>query len=206
MTRRTEKPFFICNDNEFKAISPVLSHSLFVAVGVVLLIFISALVWYIYTESVKQAVRTELRQVSQTLGNEIIKLYSLKSSQASPQPNGSLLLGSASVQLPQKVGGRAYSLTLYEPSPVWIYLTNFTAVEGSPPSKETRPYGRIVARTQEPSLEVEYLLYNLEIKMQGSVDGGKAVLEYYRYNYNSTTEDKITLGQPKILIAIEGIK
>ncbi len=198
-----KRPLVCFMDNEFKGISPILSHSLFIALGIVLLIFLSTLVWFIYTESVKQAIKNELRQVSQILGDEIIRLYSLKSS-LQPEPNSSILLGTSSLQLPDKAGGRSYSLTLYEMSPAWIYVTNFTAGESSIPAKETRPYARIVARAGE--IEAEYFLYNLEIKMQGSDDGGAAILEYYRYNFNGTVEDKITLGQPKILIAIEGIK
>ncbi len=176
------KPLICFKHNESKAVSPLLSHSLFMAVGIVLLIFMSSLVWYIYTKSIEQSIKTELKQFSETLAGEIIKLRSLNPD-INPEPNTSLLLGSFSIQLPDKSGGRSYTLTLYE---------------------SDSDKARIVARAGD--IEVEYPLYNLEIKMQGSDDGGAAVLEYYRYNFNGTIEDKITLGQPKILIAIEGIE
>lgn len=178
-----------------KGISPVLSHSVFMAVGVVLLIFLSALVWFIYTESIKQAIKTELILISQTLANKIIELYSLKDSPVKPLERQSILLGEVNINLPEKVSGSHYAIELIGPCD--IYITDLSE------SNTSSCLPKIIMNSYQPKIQTNYTL-PIEIGMQGYADSGiqPITIRYYRLSINNTIKDKITLGKEDILIEL----
>lgn len=190
-----------------KAISPLVSHTIFTALGIILITIIALTVFSLYNRSTEENIRTQLNQINQQVADEIIKLYnSVSGSTQQPSVNSSLLLGRTELLLPKSVSGRTYVVTLREVKYGLIYLTNVSYSGANLTRTEERPYAQIVSRSSQPLIEATTNVRNIEIKMQGSASGGTALLEYYRYNFNGNTEDVIALGEPKILIEVQGIR
>ncbi len=192
-----------------KGAYPVLTHSIFVALTIMVLSLIALTILLLYNESIKQTASTQLSQVNQQIGDEIFKLYQTgKKSNINPEPNRSVLLGRTELFIPPKISGRKYFIRLEEIPPSWIYISNFTVSNTPANTTEERPFARVISRTVDPGVEVFTPVRNLEIGLQGLVEGGRQpiYLEYYRYNFENTIYDKITLGSPGVLISVEGIK
>lgn len=191
-----------------KALSPILSHTIFIALSVVVLLMISSMVFYLYSESVKYTIRAQLMVINQQIADEIIKLYkTAKESSLRPSANSSVLIERSELYLPLKVSNRKYTITLHEASSAWVYLTQVQISGANVSTREERPSPEVVTRTETPFVEASTKISNLEIELQGSVDGDRQpiVLEYYRYNFENNILDKVTIGQPNILISVEGI-
>lgn len=192
-----------------KGVAPVLTHSIFVAITIMALGLISLTLLLLYNESIKQSISTQLSQVNQQIADEIFKLYqSGKKTTLKPEPNRSALLGRTELYIPQKISGRKYYIRLEEMPPSWIYVTNFSVSNTTTNATEERPYARVISRTVDPGVEVFMPIRNLEIELQGLAEGDRQplYLEYYRYNFENTIYDKITLGSPRVLISVEGAK
>jgi len=180
-----------------KGVSVVVSHAAFLAIGVMALIIISSMVWNVYDSVVKEEIRKDLSKISQTAAGEIVKLYSLKDSPASPNANTSILLGESSMNLQQKAGGRQYSIELLQSGQIQI-----TGISGS---NSTKYATQIRAYTTAPPVQVNYTIYNIESRVQGSGFGDKPLtLKYFRLNSNGTLEDRIVLNDA-LVIAGESI-
>lgn len=177
---------------EQKGISVIVSHAAFLAVGVAALIIISAMVWSVYDSVVKEEIRKDLTKVSQAMAGEIVKLYSLKDFPARPSANTSILLGKSSLNLQQKAGGRQYSIELLQSSQIQI-----TNINGG---NATKYATQITAYTTNPPVQVNYTIYNIESRVQGSGFGDKPItLKYFRLNSNGTIEDRIVLNDALII-------
>ncbi len=175
-----------------KAISPLVSHSIFMAVGIVVLIFISAMIWYIYDSYIKETINVELNKNIHIIADEISKLYSLKSSSINPQANTSVLLGSVDLILPEKVAGRNYIIELQQSGSIWI----------SNLSENNVSYNNamIIGKTFAPEVTVNYTLFNMDVNVQGYIRSGKnATLRYFRANVNGTKKDTIVLGNSLVV-------
>lgn len=109
-----------------KGISILVSHAAFLAIGVGALIIISAMLWEVYDSVIRKQVTSDLAETGQEITGEMLKLYSLKSSSAFPAANSYLLLGSSLLNIPQKAGGRSYTITAEESGDFQIYLKNLT--------------------------------------------------------------------------------
>lgn len=180
-----------------KGLSILVSHTAFLAIGVMALLIISAMVWNVYDSIIKEEVRKDLTSVSQTAASEIVKLYSLKDSPAMPAANTSILLGESSLSLQQKAGGRQYMIEFAQSSQIMI--TNIS--EGN----ATKYATQITAYTTDPFVQVNYTLYNIGSRVQGFGFGDKPmVLKYFRLNSNGTIEDRIVLNDA-LIIAGENI-
>lgn len=180
-----------------KGLSILVSHTAFLAIGVMALLIISAMVWNVYDSIIKEEVRKDLSKVSQTAASEIVKLYSLKDSPAKPDANTSILLGESSLSLQQKAGGRQYMIEFAQSSQ--ILITNIS--EGN----ATKYATQITAYTTDPFVQVNYTLYNIDSRVQGFGFGDKPlVLKYFRLNSNGTIEDRIVLNDA-LIIAGENI-
>ncbi len=195
--RQKENPVIRMKRFDKKGISVLVSHAAFLAIGVVALIIISAMIWSVYDSIVREEVKKDLTKISQTIGNEIAKLYLLKDSPAVPEINKSLLLGESSLELQQKAGGRQYVVELEQSS--GITITNISE------SNSTKYGTQIIAYTANPFVQVNYTLYNIG-GIQGFGSGGKTlVFRYHRINYNGTIEDRIALNSG-LVIAGESIR
>lgn len=180
-----------------KGISILVSHAAFLAVGVVALIIISSMLWGVYDSIIKEEIRKDLSRASETVTNEIVKLYSMKDSPAKPDANTSILLGESSLILQQKAGGRQYMIEFAQSSQ--ISITNTT--EGN----ATKYAAQITAKTSDPFVQVNYTLYNIDSRVQGFGFGDKPMtLKYFRLNSNGTIEDRIVLNEA-LVIAGENI-
>lgn len=177
---------------EQKGISVIVSHAAFLAVGVMALIIISAMIWNVYDSIVKEEIRKDLTKVSQAMGGEIVKLYSLKDSSARPSANTSVLLGESSLNLQQKAGGRQYSIELFQSSQ--IQITNINGGNATKYATWIRAY------TSGPPVQVNYTIYNIESRVQGSGFGDRPMtLKYFRLNSNGTLEDRIVLNDALVI-------
>lgn len=175
-----------------KGISPILSHSIFVAIGVVLLIFVSVMVWYIYTESVKQTIKSELKRVNQIVAESVIKLYTLfKDSDLKPESK--TVLGSLKLEVPEKVGGRSYKLSLIPPENITVRVSIKIENQTQRIIEETVP--SVLSWTTSPEVNVSYPIYSIEIELSGTVDSLNQpwILKYNRRKENSTFIDSITI-------------
>ncbi len=178
--------------NMQKGMSILVSHAAFLAIGVAALLIISAMLWGVYDSVIREEIRNDMSKSAQTVAGEIVKLYLLRGSPATPASNRSLLLGSSLLELQPKAGGRQYIIELVLSSQ--ISITNIS--EGN----STKYAAQITAYTTNPRVQVNYTLYNLDARVQGFGFGDNPLtLGYYRLNYNGTTEDRIVLNDGLVI-------
>lgn len=174
------------NASHKKGQSILISHAAFLAVGVTALIIISSMIWSVHDSILKEETRKDLSRASETVANEIVKLYTLKNSPAKPDANKSMLLGESSINLQQKAGGKQYTIELL--SSGQIIISNMS--EGN-----ITKYASQITASVPGMMQVNYTLYNMDSRMQGYGFGdAPIVLRYYRLNYNGTIEDRIVLN------------
>jgi len=191
-----------------KAQSDVISFTLTVLFGVIILVSITALVLAIYDAQLKTNIKTSLGQITVQVRDNVLKLYeNAKKSESSPSNYTSILLGEIDMQLPPDVAKKNYEVALVGANPLFGTLQNLTIDNQTLVFVVTTPGAKIIAMTaQDPIILVETDIQNLDVGVQGSVlNGQNAVLKYYRYNVNGTVKDKITLGNPDILVDITKI-
>lgn len=178
-----------------KAVSPLISHSIYLAIGVVVLIFISSTVWYLYDVSIKQTIRTELTQISQKIENEITTLYNtFKDSQRKPEINRTILLGESKIYLPEKVAGRKYLIELKKQADIII--------KGISEENITYSNPQIITKSFSPEIQINHNLPIIRAGLQGYSYGEiqPTKLKYYRFDINNTIRDVIILGEIDLLI------
>ncbi len=170
--------------------------------GILIIGSILSLSYMLQRISIQNEIREELKQLAVHVSGEIIKLYDgLKNSEVVPQNNSIILLGKLNLKLPSKVAGKNYELALISSSAIWITITNSSSVVQ--PSN-----AKVLARTtQEPLVEIEEVIPNIDIDLQGAIRNGEnGYLLYYRYNKNNIIQDVIILGNQDIIINIESVE
>ncbi len=176
-----------------RGISPLVSHSIFIAVGVVVLILMSALAWYFYDTYIKESIRSELNKNLHMLAGEIAELYRLRSSPVAPAANRSVMLGDTVLEFPEKVAGRNYIIELQHAGGIWV--SNLS--EGNISYDSVT----LIGKTYTPEVTVNYTLFNIDASVQGYTRGGKTSLRYFRINTNGTIRDIIALGDSLVVFA-----
>ena len=94
------------------------------------------------------------------------------------------------------------------PNPIWVSISN-VSLEGKELEAEIESGGiKIVAKTlQDPRIEVELSVPNLDTLAEGKIVNGKdSKLRYYRLNLNGKVLDAVLIGNYNILAEITNIK
>jgi len=179
-----------------------IEYILTILLGVIFLVIVSSLIYVFYTTSLTQQIREGLKQITLQVSSNILEVYETgQTSKAQPSNFTSILLSEMNLNLPSSVSRRNYEIYLVSANPVWSTV-NLTIDNQSVSTIAETSGAKIVAQTtQDPVVEVEYALPNIDLGVQGKVENGKEdKLSYYRYNINGTIRDAVILGKAEILI------
>lgn len=191
-----------------KAQARFIEYVLTILFSVLVVISISALVYTFYRASIEREVKGELKQLAIQTSDAVIKLYDTsKASKVLPSNYSSMMISEVKLNLPERVAKRNYEMLLISANPIWTSVSEITIDGQNVSSVKRTPGAKIVARTtQDPVVEIEYDMPNIDVAVQGrSENGANDVLKYFRYNYNTTIYDTVILGEPEILIRITSI-
>jgi len=189
-----------------KGQSKIIEYVFVIFLSVIVILAISITVYSFYRVSLENSIRSELEQIAIETSQNIMELYeSGKKSNAIPQINSSLLLGEVEMSLPSQVSKRNYRIELVTASDLWIYITNLTINQTNVSAiTDTSGAKVIVKTTQDPKVEVEESIPNIDAIIEGMSENGNGLLRYYRYNLNGNITDAIILGNNDIFIQVTG--
>lgn len=178
-----------------------------ILLSLLVLISITTLVYSFYRNMMENEVKQELRQVVTQTSNEVVKLYDVsKSSKARPANYTSLLISEVDLNLPRQISGKNYEIIMVSASQLTPIVSVVTIDDSNVSTTVSGSNAKVVARTNDPEVEVEYDVPNIDISVQGKVsDGRNSTLRYYRYNINGTVYDTILLGPNDIIVRIGGV-
>jgi len=177
------------------------------SIGVLISIYSISL--SIYRKWLIEELRAELNLISLRVSNEIIKAYGIaKEVSYIPENFSSFLIYEKDLELPSSLKGRDYEIYLISANPIWVSINNISS-EGKDVKASIKTGGiKLIARTnQEPKVEVEINLPNMEVIVGGKIEsGGNYDLKYYRANIDGKTFEFLLIGNYNILAKITNIR
>ncbi len=174
-----------------KGVSVFISHVIAIAILFVVLTVVSSQLYSYYYDIKEESQRSQSRILSQKLSDNIITLYTnYKNSDYIPK-EGNETLSEIFVNVPDKISGNNYELSLISHSKLWVdgYFENETTYQNK------RPYAMVRVETEgNPSNVFDYPIYNVIIDLDGSVRRATKIrLSYVRENINGNKKDSIKL-------------
>jgi len=192
-----------------KGISRFVTYSLIILSSFIILTFFTTLIYSYYNKVLKTNIQVSLKQIAAQTADSIIYLYDqAKESDASPANSSSITLSDIDLNYPNQVGNRNFEVELVTSPGIWSVVTNISiGGVNATVRKESTSGAKIIAKTiQRPIVSYEYDVANVPIKLQGKYrSGGNDTLRLVRYNYNSSLEDIIIIGNSSIIIGITSI-
>lgn len=193
-----------------KGISRFVTYSLIILSSFAVLTFFTTLMYDYHDRVLETNIQVSLKQIGAQTADSILYLYDqVKESDASPANSTSITLSSIDLNYPNQVVDRNFEIELVSSPGIWNVITNLT-IDGADATilKESASGAKIIAKTtQKPLVSYEYDVANIPIKLQGKYrSGGNDTLRLVRYNYNTSVEDIIILGDSSIIIGITSIK
>jgi hypothetical protein len=188
-----------------KGLSKFVEYTFMVLLSVLFLVSVVALVYSFYNTIVINEVRESLRQLAIQTSGRIMEIYrDSRTAKSQPTNYTSILLKEIDLGLPTSVSKRNYEIVLVSASPIWVNIRNFTIDNQNVSTKVDTGGAKVIARSeQNPVVEVEYDVPNIDVTIQGKSENGKnGKLSYYRYNINGSIYDTIVLGEADILVTL----
>ncbi|MEM7825425.1 MAG: hypothetical protein QW412_01020 [Candidatus Aenigmatarchaeota archaeon] len=158
-----------------KGQAPLISYSLTVLLGIILIFLFSTMLFSFYSSFLKSEIKNNLENLAISLSNNIIAFYEFaNTSNFFPKNSSCFLIGEKNLEFPKKILNRNYEIFVK-------------------PSEENF---LIVATTQDPLETVENKIPKIQVSFQGKIKSGKSSkLYYYRCNLNNFITDKVVLGE-----------
>lgn len=191
-----------------KGISPMVSYVLAILIAVIVLSGVALLVNGFYKTILEDEARRELTQVAAQTSSKITEIYSIaKASKASPSNSTAILLADLGVNLPDRVAGKRYQVTLVSANQISSYVSNVTLSGQNVTAVSYPGVAKIVAETtEEPFVLVEHDVPSLDVEIQGRSDVlSNSTLRYYRYNPNGTVVDTILFGDYSLVAQVVSV-
>ncbi len=187
-----------------KGQSELIQYILVILFSMIVLVSIVALSFSFYNNAIRSGVEQDLKQISIQVSDYIVKLYDIsKNSEVAPAVNTSVLINEADLNLPDQVGRRNYEILLSTATSLFVQIQNVSISNQNFTPITSNSGAKIIARTtQDPIVEVEFPIPNIDIAVQGKSIGQNTELRYYRYNYNGNQYDRIVLGPADVFIDI----
>lgn len=185
-----------------------IEHIFVIAFGFTVLTAVSLTFYTFYQNFITREVTEGLRQVGDTVSQNLLQLYEAgKASESSPKNNSIVLLFESNLKLPQQVGRRNYEVRLVTGNGIFSVISNVTIGDVVvTPIVSTSSPKILVKTTQDPIVEVEKDLPNIDLILIGKYESGvESKLKYYRANINNTITNFIILGQSSILVNITAV-
>ncbi len=186
-----------------------IEYVLVVFLGIFVIVSMVSLFYSFYISSITSEARQTLKQIAVQTADGIVKLYNIaKASNVEPSNYSSIKIVEVDLKLPTHVARRNYEVMLVTGGSIWLSVANVTSNGQRISTVEHTGGAKVIAKTtQDPIIEVEQDLPNMDVEVQGrSVNGVDAVLRLYRYNINGTKYDTIILGNYTILINVETVE
>lgn len=176
-----------------KGISVFTSHVIAIAILFVVLVAASSSL-YSYYHSLKENVQeSQALAVSRSVAEAVLALYSeYSSSEFVPQEGRNETLSEVYINVPEKISGNTYTLSLLQHEEFWIDV----AMENETTYQNERPYTFVrVEADGMPSGVYEYPIYNIVgAKVSGSASQASTVkISYFRESKLGVIGDYITL-------------
>ena len=188
-----------------KGQSKFIGYMLTVLFSIIVLAVISALIYNFYQSALDVEINSELTQIAIKVKDSVIKIYDIgKNSKVQPSNYSSILISELDLNLPRNVGNLNYEVSLVTAAPLFTYLTKTVQNDTNVSGVKQTSVARIIAKTiQDPIVNVEFDLPNIDLSVQGKVRNGvDDVLRYYRHNENVTVYDTVILGQFEIILRL----
>jgi hypothetical protein len=176
--------------------------------GFVIVAFFTTALYKIYDRTVVSNIQAGLKQVTIQTMSGINYLYEEgKKSNTAPANSSSVVISDITLNYPEKISGKNFEVDLVSSPGIWNVISNLVIGDTiATINKETESGSKIIAKTtQKPLITYEYDVPNIPVKLQGKFKSGvNDTLRLIRYNYNSTIENIIILGEADIIIGITG--
>lgn len=191
-----------------KGVSNFIEYVFVILLSVVVVVIIVLLVQGFYRVVIENEVKQSLRQVAIQMSDQVLKLYDVaRVSKAQPTNYTSILIKEVDLNFPRQVANKNYDILLVSSSQL-VPLVTLVTVDGSNVSTTiSTSNAKAVAKTNDdPEIEVEYDIPNIDVSVQGKASNGQnATLRYYRYNVNGVLYDTIVLGPYDIIVQLSGV-
>ncbi len=179
-----------------------------IALSVIVFVSVVAVAYSFYRQQLSVEASNELRQVALQISDAVLKTYNAaKQSTVSPTNGTVTVLSQTQLDLPSKVAQRNYKVTLQATTseiPVISSILedgkNITFV------KQASGITIVAQTTEDPVISQKIILPNINAFVQGVFhNSGNATLTYYRYNFNGTIYDSVSLGDSNLILQITSV-
>ncbi len=170
-----------------KAISPILSQTIFIVLALVFMTIIIFLYFSLEKNISEKVSKQDFEKIAKELIVEINKeKITFSNDRTIPEINKTLLLGTNTLYLPEKVFGKNYIIEFYSSGEI---STDY-------PNSFIKIYS---VNSPEVYHEESLSLKNTKISGKLYVKNGKVKLKYYRVNENGKVYDLIVVGDLSIV-------
>ncbi|MBI4017343.1 MAG: hypothetical protein HY366_00145 [Candidatus Aenigmarchaeota archaeon] len=181
-----------------KGVSLYVSHMLALALLLAAFGFVSIGITNYYKGVSEKGQEAQALVVSQLLAENIVKLeYLYKNSVAGLSTNGTnITLAELVLDVPQKISGKPYVVTLTGHQDFWIINNVTVSGENKTILQESRPQAQVTITTDgPPSITFSYNIYNVVAALEGSAQRTDRIkLTYMRELVSGVTTDRVVLS------------
>jgi len=151
--------------------STILSHTIMVLLTVIVITLLSITLYFIYTNSLRTGIQSDLLIITQKIGTEIIDLYS--KSEISVPVGESVVVGEKILKFSPLVRQHPYYIELINDS---LNKDKF-----------------VVGEVRDLNINVSYSLFRIEANVSGRARGGDVIIKYLRIGTQDGTKDLIII-------------
>ena len=173
-----------------KGLSIFMSHILAIAILFVILAVVSTQLFTYYMNIREETQKSQALSISQRVAEAVLGLYTnYRKSDYEPEEGGNRTLSEVYLNLPDKISGRDYTLSLEQHEKFWVE----GSMENETSSKNERPYTSV--KIEVGSSVYTYPIYNIvSVNVSGSVKMADRIkISYIRKRENGETKDLITM-------------
>lgn len=175
-----------------KGLSVFISHVLAIAILFVVLIVVSSQLYNYYYSIKEQSQQSQALVLSQRVADNVLTLYTnYKESDFEPPEGENRILSVTYVNIPEKISGNNYILSLEQHGDFWIE----GGMENESSSEDERSYTFVKVEIDgKPSATYTYPIYNVVANVIGSVRRTtKVKLSYIREKQSGELNDFIIM-------------